>query len=174
MLLMNMWHRFEKQSAANPTASWLQMQAACATMAWLDAWAKLLLQHQSILEQQLAKFAPVVPGEGLVWHTPQRSDWSRPGTPLNPTGGRVSGQYCRSQRWCTWGLSIAAESRLPESVPTSASQPAGSRISFGANQSQCYSFRLGAPPPLLYKPCPRATGDACHMLLNTLAKFSQF
>jgi hypothetical protein len=93
MLPMNMWHRFEKHSAANPTDSWLQMQAACATMAWLDAWAKLLLQHQSILEQQLAKFAPVVPGEGLLWHTPQRSDWSRPGTPLNPTGGRVSGQY---------------------------------------------------------------------------------
>lgn len=64
-------------------------------MAWLDAWAKLLLQQQHNLEQQLAKFTPVVPGEGLVCRTPQRSDWSRPGTPLNPTGGRVSGAVCR-------------------------------------------------------------------------------
>lgn len=59
-------------------------------MTWLDTWAKLLLQQQYILEQQLAKFAPVIPGQGLVRHTPQRSDWSSPGSPLTPTGGIVS------------------------------------------------------------------------------------
>jgi hypothetical protein len=58
-------------------------------MAWLDTWAKLLLLQQHSLEQQLAKFAPIIPGQGLVRHSPQRSDWSSPGAPLTPTGGIV-------------------------------------------------------------------------------------
>lgn len=67
----------------------LMLQASCATMAWLDTWSKLLLLQQHSLEQQLAKFAPVIPSQGLVRHSPQRSDWSSPGAPLTPTGGIV-------------------------------------------------------------------------------------
>lgn len=59
-------------------------------MAWLDAWTKLLLQQQYSLEQQLAKFTPVITSQGLVRGTPQRSDYGSPGVPVTPTGGNVS------------------------------------------------------------------------------------
>lgn len=68
------------------------------TMAWLDAWAKLLLQHKSRLEHQLSKFAPVIPCEGLVPHNPCRTDWSSPGLPWAPTGGKVGAQQQQSRQ----------------------------------------------------------------------------
>jgi hypothetical protein len=66
------------------------LQASCATMAWLDACAKLLLQQQHSLEQQLSKFTAVIPGQGLVRHSPQRSDYASHNLPVTPTGGSVS------------------------------------------------------------------------------------
>lgn len=68
----------------------LCLQASCATMAWLDACAKLLLQQQYSLEQQLSKFTAVIPGQGLVRHSPQRSDYSSHNLPVTPTGGSLS------------------------------------------------------------------------------------
>lgn len=68
----------------------LCLQASCATMAWLDACVKLLLQQQYSLEQQLSKFTAVIPGQGLVRHSPKRSDYSSHNLPLMPTGGSVS------------------------------------------------------------------------------------
>lgn len=70
-------------------------KASCMTMAWLDAWAKLLLQHKCRLEHQLSKFAPVIPCEGLVPHSPCRTDWSSPGLPWAPTGGKVNLRHLR-------------------------------------------------------------------------------
>lgn len=75
------------------------LQASCATMAWLDAWAKLLLEAQYELEQQLSKFTAVIAVQGLVRHSPQRSDYGSPKVPVTPTGGKVraglSGHICR-------------------------------------------------------------------------------
>lgn len=66
------------------------LQATCSTMAWLDAWTRLLLKQKLSLEQQLSYFTTVRPTEGLVRH-PERSDWSTPGVPSVPTGGKVRG-----------------------------------------------------------------------------------
>jgi hypothetical protein len=82
------------------------LQASCATMAWLDAWAKLLLQQQYSLEQQLAKFTPVITAQGLVRGTPQRSDYGSPGVPVTPTGGNVSASSSDWLGYAGWGLCV--------------------------------------------------------------------
>jgi hypothetical protein len=82
------------------------LQASCATMAWLDVWAKLLLQQQYSLEQQLAKFTPVIASQGLVRGTPQRSDYGSPGVPVTPTGGRVSAAQSFHLAWLCWVLVV--------------------------------------------------------------------
>jgi hypothetical protein len=65
-------------------------------MAWLDGWAKLLLQQKHVLEQHLAKFCRVIPDQGLVKHSPERSDWSSPGLAAPaPTGGTVNLRHLR-------------------------------------------------------------------------------
>jgi hypothetical protein len=42
------------------------LQATCSTIAWLDGWTRLLLQHKQRLENQLSKFVPVIQGQGLL------------------------------------------------------------------------------------------------------------
>jgi hypothetical protein len=44
-------------------AVWLFLQASCSTIAWLDDWTRLLLQHKQRLEAQLSKFTPVIQGQ---------------------------------------------------------------------------------------------------------------
>lgn len=44
----------------------VSMQASCSTIAWLDGWTRLLLQHKQRLEGQLSKFTPVIQGQELL------------------------------------------------------------------------------------------------------------
>jgi hypothetical protein len=44
----------------------MPLQASCSTIAWLDGWTRLLLQHKQRLESQLSKFVPVIQGQGLL------------------------------------------------------------------------------------------------------------
>lgn len=85
-------------------------KASCSTIAWLDGWTRLLLQHKQRLEGQLSKFTPVIQGPELLRRDRPPCMVGEAGLQANPTelvatGGRVNLRHLREDiAFAAWRL----------------------------------------------------------------------